>query len=55
MATTPAAGHADGLACLLGIGTANPPNCVQQEDHYFRVTKREHLLSLKTKPGRICT
>ncbi|TVU45752.1 hypothetical protein EJB05_05250, partial [Eragrostis curvula] len=48
---------ADGPASLLGIGTANPPNCVLQEDYpdyYFRVTKSEHLTDLKAKLKRIC-
>jgi bisdemethoxycurcumin synthase len=50
--------RADGPATLLGIGTANPANCVRQEDYsdyYFRVTKREHLADLKAKLKRICT
>ncbi|KAM0840275.1 hypothetical protein ACQ4PT_059768 [Festuca glaucescens] len=34
--------RADGPAAVLSIGTANPPNCVRQEeypDYYFRITK----------------
>ncbi|CAN6304048.1 unnamed protein product [Urochloa humidicola] len=49
--------QADGLASVLGIGTANPTNCVRQEDYadfYFRVTKSEHLTDLKAKFKRIC-
>lgn len=49
--------RADGPATVLAIGTANPPNCVRQEeyaDYYFRVTKSEHLTSLKDKLKRIC-
>jgi hypothetical protein len=37
---------------VLAIGTANPPNCVSQEeypDYYFRLTKRQHLTDLKHK------
>ncbi|XP_037438660.1 bisdemethoxycurcumin synthase-like [Triticum dicoccoides] len=50
--------RADGPACVLAIGTANPANCVQQEeyaDYYFRVTNSEHLTELKAKLNRICT
>jgi hypothetical protein len=49
--------HADGLASVLGIGTANPANYVRQHDYadyYFRVTKSEHLTHLKAKLKRIC-
>ncbi|KAF8684445.1 hypothetical protein HU200_044339 [Digitaria exilis] len=50
--------RAEGLASVLAIGTANPPNCVRQEDYadyYFRVTKSEHLCDdLKDKLKRIC-
>jgi hypothetical protein len=41
--------RADGPAAILAIGTANPPNCVSQDeyaDYYFRVTKSEHLTGL---------
>ncbi|KQK19420.1 bisdemethoxycurcumin synthase [Brachypodium distachyon] len=44
--------RADGHAAVLAIGTANPPNCVSQDeyrDYYFRVTKSEHLTDLKHK------
>lgn len=49
--------RADSPATVLAIGTANPPNCVRQEDYadyYFRVTKSEHLVNLKAKLRRIC-
>ncbi|RCV41524.1 hypothetical protein SETIT_9G142900v2 [Setaria italica] len=49
--------QADGPATVLGIGTANPPNFVRQQDYadyYFRVTKSEHLTDLKAKLRRIC-
>ena len=49
--------RADGPAAVLGIGTANPPTCLAQDeypDYYFRVTKSEHLTDLKGKLTRIC-
>jgi hypothetical protein len=49
--------RADGPAAVLGIGTANPPNCVSQEeypDYYFRVTNSEHLTYLKQKFKTMC-
>jgi hypothetical protein len=49
--------RADGPAAVLGIGTANPPTCVAQDDYpdyYFRVTSSEHLTDLKAKLTRIC-
>ncbi|KAF8650878.1 hypothetical protein HU200_063789 [Digitaria exilis] len=42
---------------VLAIGTANPANCILQEDYadwYFRVTKSDHLTALKNKMKRIC-
>jgi predicted naringenin-chalcone synthase len=42
---------------VLGIGTANPTNCVPQDEYadwYFRVTKSEHLTKLKAKMKKIC-
>nr|P48391.2 RecName: Full=2-pyrone synthase; Short=2-PS; AltName: Full=G2ps1 [Gerbera hybrid cultivar]CAA86219.2 2-pyrone synthase [Gerbera hybrid cultivar] len=51
------AGRAQGLATILAIGTATPPNCVAQADYadyYFRVTKSEHMVDLKEKFKRIC-
>nr|CAB3489921.1 unnamed protein product [Digitaria exilis] len=44
-------------AAVLGIGTANPANCVPQEEYadwYFRVTKSDHLTRLKAKMKKIC-
>jgi len=49
--------QADGLANVLAIGTANPANCVLQEDYpdwFFRVTDSDHLTHLKTKMKKIC-
>ncbi|CAD6270576.1 unnamed protein product [Miscanthus lutarioriparius] len=49
--------RADGPATVLGIGTANPPTCMAQDDYpdyYFRVTNSEHLTDLKAKLTRIC-
>ncbi|MED6170751.1 Chitin synthase, class 2 [Stylosanthes scabra] len=46
-----------GVATILGIGTANPPNIILQSeypDFYFRVTKSDHMLHLKEKFNRIC-
>lgn len=49
--------RAHGPATILAIGTANPPNCVHQDDYpdyYFRVTKSKHMTELKDKFRRIC-
>ncbi|KAL9260380.1 Chalcone synthase-like protein [Drosera capensis] len=49
--------RADGVATILAIGTAVPPNVFHQDefpDYYFRVTKSEHLTDLKEKFKRIC-
>lgn len=49
--------RADGHAAVLAIGTANPPNCVSQDeypDYYFRVTKSQHLTDLKHKFKTMC-
>ena len=49
--------RADGSAAVLAIGTANPANCVLQDefpDFYFRATKSDHLTSLKEKFKRVC-
>ncbi|KAM0830486.1 hypothetical protein ACQ4PT_066185 [Festuca glaucescens] len=49
--------RADGPATVLAIGTANPPNCVPQDeylDFYFPVTKSEHLTDLKHKLKIMC-
>ncbi|MED6170752.1 Chitin synthase, class 2 [Stylosanthes scabra] len=46
-----------GVATILAIGTANPPNIFLQSEHpdfYFRVTKSDHMLDLKEKFNRIC-
>ncbi|KAH9691067.1 Chalcone synthase [Citrus sinensis] len=46
-----------GLATILAIGTANPPNCLYQADYpdyYFRVTNSDHMTLLKQKFKRIC-
>jgi len=47
-----------GTAAVLAIGTANPANCLHQDEYpdwYFRVTKSDHLATLKNKMKRICT
>nr|AYL99842.1 chalcone synthase [Scutellaria viscidula] len=49
--------RAEGPATVLAIGTANPPNCVEQStysDYYFRICKSEHLTDLKKKFDRMC-
>nr|AWX67437.1 chalcone synthase 3 [Salvia miltiorrhiza] len=49
--------RAEGPATVLAIGTATPPNCVEQSsfpDYYFRVTNSEHKTELKEKFMRIC-
>ncbi|MED6173845.1 Chitin synthase, class 3 [Stylosanthes scabra] len=49
--------RAEGPATILAIGTANPPNVVEQSiypDYYFRVTNAEHMTDLKKKFQRIC-
>ncbi|XP_020207460.1 chalcone synthase [Cajanus cajan] len=49
--------RAHGLATILAIGTATPPNCIYQSDfpdYYFRVTKSEHMTELKAKMRKIC-
>ncbi|XP_057987096.1 chalcone synthase-like isoform X2 [Hevea brasiliensis] len=49
--------RARGLAMILAIGTANPPNCLYQAaypDLYFKLTKSEHMAELKQKFKRIC-
>uniref|UniRef100_A0ACD6AK34 Uncharacterized protein n=2 Tax=Avena sativa TaxID=4498 RepID=A0ACD6AK34_AVESA len=49
--------RADGPAAILAIGTANPPNCVSQEEYpdlYFRVSKTQHLTELKQKFKAMC-
>ncbi|KAF0897557.1 hypothetical protein E2562_039046 [Oryza meyeriana var. granulata] len=42
---------------MLPIGTANPPNSLQQDEYadwYFHVTKSDHLANLKEKMKKIC-
>ncbi|KAL0456828.1 UNVERIFIED_CONTAM: Chalcone synthase [Sesamum latifolium] len=49
--------RAAGPATVLAIGTATPPNCVEQStfpDYYFRITNSEHNTQLKEKFERIC-
>ena len=49
--------RADGPAAVLAISTANPANCVLQDefpDFYFRATKSDHLTGLKDKFRRLC-
>ncbi|CAL4992938.1 unnamed protein product [Urochloa decumbens] len=49
--------RADGPACVLGVGTANPANCIPQEEYadwYFRVTNSDHLTELKAKMKKTC-
>ncbi|KAI6681303.1 hypothetical protein NL676_035184 [Syzygium grande] len=44
-------------ATILAIGTANPLNCIHQDnypDYLFRVTNTDHLTHLKEKFVRIC-
>ncbi|KAL6883732.1 hypothetical protein ACP4OV_011146 [Aristida adscensionis] len=49
--------RADGPAVVLAVGTANPANCLLQDDYpdfYFRVTKSEHLTDLKDRVKNLC-
>ncbi|TVU40707.1 hypothetical protein EJB05_14179 [Eragrostis curvula] len=49
--------RADSLANVLAIGTANPANCILQDEYtdwFFRVTKSDHLTHLKKKMKKIC-
>ncbi|KAF8014036.1 hypothetical protein BT93_H0003 [Corymbia citriodora subsp. variegata] len=44
-------------ASILAIGTANPPNCIHQDnypDFLFRLTNSNHLTHVKKKFARIC-
>nr|ALI57120.1 polyketide synthase [Aquilaria crassna] len=46
-----------GVATILAIGTANPPNCYLQSDFpdfYFRATNSNHKTELKDKFRRMC-
>ncbi|KAG8369722.1 hypothetical protein BUALT_Bualt14G0043400 [Buddleja alternifolia] len=49
--------RADGPATVLAIGTATPPNCVDQSeypDFFFRITNSQHKTELKEKFKRMC-
>nr|Q9ZS41.1 RecName: Full=Chalcone synthase 1; AltName: Full=DcCHS1; AltName: Full=Naringenin-chalcone synthase 1 [Daucus carota]CAA07244.1 carrot chalcone synthase 1 [Daucus carota] len=49
--------RAEGPATVLAIGTATPPNCVDQSayaDYYFRITNSEDKPELKEKFRRMC-
>ncbi|RYR12479.1 hypothetical protein Ahy_B04g070019 isoform A [Arachis hypogaea] len=49
--------RAEGPATIMAIGTATPPNCVDQStypDYYFRITNSEHMSDLKKKFQRMC-
>nr|AUM57499.1 chalcone synthase [Camellia fraterna] len=49
--------RAEGPATVMAIGTATPPNCVDQStypDYYFRITNSEHKTELKEKFQRMC-
>ncbi|XP_011627026.1 chalcone synthase 1 isoform X2 [Amborella trichopoda] len=49
--------RAEGPATIMAIGTATPPNSVDQStypDYYFRITKSEHKTQLKEKFKRLC-
>eukprot|EP00268_Persea_americana_P060768 TRINITY_DN7614_c0_g1_i1.p1 TRINITY_DN7614_c0_g1~~TRINITY_DN7614_c0_g1_i1.p1 ORF type:complete len:391 (+),score=59.33 TRINITY_DN7614_c0_g1_i1:313-1485(+) len=49
--------RADGPAIVMAIGTATPPNVVDQityPDYYFRVTNSQHMTQLKDKFKQIC-
>ncbi|KAF9688928.1 hypothetical protein SADUNF_Sadunf01G0039000 [Salix dunnii] len=48
--------RAEGPATIMAIGTATPPNCVDQSeypDYYFRITNSEHKVELKEKFKRM--
>ncbi|CAN6552483.1 unnamed protein product [Malus baccata var. baccata] len=49
--------RAEGPATVFAIGTATPPNCVDQAtypDYNFRITNSEHKVELKEKFQRMC-
>ncbi|TVU25469.1 hypothetical protein EJB05_27966 [Eragrostis curvula] len=49
--------RANGPACILAVGTANPENCITQDnytDWYFEVTKSDHLTHLKDIMKKTC-
>ncbi|KAF0897552.1 hypothetical protein E2562_039041 [Oryza meyeriana var. granulata] len=44
-------------AAMLAMGTANPLNCMPQDEYadwYFRVTRSDHLINLKENMKKIC-
>ncbi|KAF3434630.1 hypothetical protein FNV43_RR21715 [Rhamnella rubrinervis] len=48
--------RAEGLAMVVAIGIASPPNCIDQStypDYYLRVTNSEHKTELKEKFKRL--
>ena len=48
--------RAEGPATIMAIGTATPPNCVEQStypDYYFRITDCKHKTELKEKFKRM--
>ncbi|CAI9110353.1 OLC1v1010361C1 [Oldenlandia corymbosa var. corymbosa] len=49
--------RAEGPATIMAIGTATPPNCIEQStypDYYFRVTNSSHMTQLKQKFQHLC-
>ncbi|KAH1041985.1 hypothetical protein GYH30_024345 [Glycine max] len=49
--------RAEGSAIVMAIGTATPPNCVDQStypDYYLRITNSDHMTELKEKFKRMC-
>jgi len=49
--------RAQGMATIMAIGTANPPNFMEQSDYadfLFRITNSEDKVELKEKFQRIC-
>ncbi|KAM1743778.1 hypothetical protein ACFX12_013642 [Malus domestica] len=49
--------RAEGPATIFAIGTATPPNCVDQAtypDYNFRITNSDHKVELKEKFQRMC-
>ncbi|KAG5133122.1 hypothetical protein JHK82_024310 [Glycine max] len=48
--------RAEGSAIVMAIGTATPPNCVDQStypDYYLRITNSDHMTELKEKFKRM--
>jgi hypothetical protein len=49
--------HSDGLATIIGLGSATPPNIQPQisfADYYFQMTNSNDMVDLKAKFKRIC-